>query len=109
MTKIDLNRIAIFVRVAEHGSFTAAAASLDQPVSSVSRAVAKLEAELGIRLLHRTTRKLSLTDAGQQYFARAQAALSEVEEASLAASGFASSPRGVVRITAPFGITELPA
>jgi DNA-binding transcriptional LysR family regulator len=109
MTKIDLRRMAMFVRVAEQGSFTAAAASLDQPISSLSRAVAKLEAELGVRLLHRTTRKLSLTDAGQQLFARVQAALTEIEEASLAAAGFASSPRGVVRITAPFGLSELPS
>jgi DNA-binding transcriptional LysR family regulator len=109
MTKIDLNRTATFVRVAEQGSFTTAAASLNQPISSVSRAVAKLEAELGVRLLHRTTRKLSLTDAGRHFFARVQAGLSEIEEASLAVAGFGSSPHGVVRITAPFGLAELPA
>lgn len=109
MAKIDLNRIVVFVRVVEQGSFTAAAASLHLPVSSVSRSVANLEGELGVRLLHRTTRKLSLSDAGQHFFTRMQAVLGEAEEASLAVAGFASNPRGVVRITAPFGIDVLPA
>jgi DNA-binding transcriptional LysR family regulator len=108
MAKIDLNRIAVFVRVVEQGSFTAAAASLHLPVSSISRSVTNLEAELGVRLLHRTTRKLTLTDGGQHFFERMQAVLSEAEQASLAVAGFAGSPRGVVRITAPFGVTGLP-
>jgi DNA-binding transcriptional LysR family regulator len=108
MARIDLNRIAVFVRVVEQGSFTGAAASLHLPVSSVSRSVTHLESELGVRLLHRTTRKLILTDAGQHFFARMQAVLGEAEEASLAVAGFAGNPRGVVRITAPFGVVGLP-
>jgi molybdenum-dependent DNA-binding transcriptional regulator ModE len=62
---IDLNRITVFARVVESGSFTAAATALGLRKSSVSRNVAALEADLGIRLLQRTTRKLSLTDAGR--------------------------------------------
>jgi DNA-binding transcriptional LysR family regulator len=110
MATIDLNRIAVFVRVVEHGSFTGAAASLHLPVSSASRSVTNLEGELGVRLLHRTTRKLILTDAGQHFFARMQAVLNEAEEASSAVAGFAGNPRGVVRITAtaPFGVSGLP-
>ena len=67
---MDLNRAATFVRVVEAGSFTAAAGALHLPPSSVSRAVAKLEGELGVTLLERTTRKLALTDAGRAYFER---------------------------------------
>lgn len=110
MTTIDLNRIAVFVRVVEAGSFTAAAKGLGVPVSSVSRSLANLETELGVRLLHRTTRRLSLTDGGQHFFQRMQTVVAETEEAARAISGFATAPRGVVRITAPPGLagTQLP-
>jgi DNA-binding transcriptional LysR family regulator len=111
MATIDLNRIATFVRVVDAGSFTAAATTLRVPTSSVSRAVARLEADLGARLLNRTTRKLSLTDAGRQFHQRMQAVVSETEEAARAVTGFASAPKGLVRITAPhdLGLSELPA
>jgi DNA-binding transcriptional LysR family regulator len=101
MTIIDLNRAAAFVRVVEGGSFTAAGKVLAVPTSSVSRAVARLEEELGVRLLHRTTRKLSLTDSGQSFFRRMQAVVGEADEAVRAVGGFASEPRGTVRMTAP--------
>ncbi len=101
MTTIDLDRIATFVRVVEAGSFTAAARKLRVPVSSVSRAIANLEWELGVRLLHRTTRRLSLTDGGQHFFQRMQTVISETEEATRAVTGLAGEPRGLVRITAP--------
>lgn len=111
MARIDMNRIGVFVRVVESGSFTAAAAGLRVPTSSVSRAIARLEEELGVRLLHRTTRKLSLTDSGQHFFARMQAVVLEAEEATAAVSGLATAPRGVVRLTAPvdLGLRQLPA
>ena len=99
--KIDLNRAAVFVRVVEAGSFTAGARRLGANVSSVSRSVAHLESELGVRLIQRTTRRLSLTDAGDHYFRRMQAAITEAEEASLAAQGFGRDAHGVVRLTAP--------
>ena len=110
MSRIDLNRVATFVRVAESGSFTTAARSLRLPTSSVSRAVANLEEELGSRLINRSTRKLSLTDAGDQYFQRMQAVLGEAHEATEAIAGFARDPRGVVRLTAPvdLGLHVLP-
>ena len=110
MATIDLNRIAVFVRVVEAGSFTAAARAVGLPTSSVSRAVARLEEELGVRLLHRTTRKLGLTGPGSQYFKRVQSVISEARDASAAASGESVQPRGTVRITAPidFGPLELP-
>ena len=99
MTTIDLNRIATFVRVAEAGSFTAAAKLAGLPVSSVSRSIANLEQELGVRLLHRTTRRLSLTDGGQHFFRRMSAVVNEAEEAARAVMGFAGEVRGLVRIT----------
>ena len=107
MATIDLNRIAAFVRVVEAGSFMAAAKQLGLPGSSVSRAVANLERELGVRLLQRTTRRLHLTDAGQHFFARMQAVLAEADEATRAVSGFASAPKGTVRITASPGLAPL--
>jgi DNA-binding transcriptional LysR family regulator len=111
MARIDLNRIALFVRVVQAGSFTAAGASLGLPTSSVSRAVARLEDDLGARLLHRTTRKLSLTDTGQHYYGRMQTVVAEAEEASAAVAGFEGAPRGLVRVAAPvdLGLTHLPA
>src|SRR5829696_3308490 len=111
MATIDLNRIAVFVRVVEAESFTAAAAALGIPTSSASRAVARLEEELGVRLLNRTTRKLHLTDSGQHFFQRMQAVIAEAEEATQAAVGFAAEPRGSVRLTAPvdLGLQHLPA
>src|ERR1700754_432930 len=110
MAMIDLNRIAVFVRVVDAGSFTAAAKTLGVPVSSVSRSLAHLETDLGVRLLHRTTRKLSLTDGGQHFFQRMKNVVSETEEATRAVAGFATAPRGLVRMTAPpgFGGTHLP-
>jgi DNA-binding transcriptional LysR family regulator len=111
MATIDLNRARVFVRVVEAESFTAAAAALNVPTSSASRAVARLEEELGVRLLNRTTRKLSLTDAGQQFFTRMQAVIAEAEETTQAVVGLAGDPRGLVRLTAPvdLGLQLLPA
>jgi DNA-binding transcriptional LysR family regulator len=101
---LDLNRVAVFARVVEAGSFTAAAAALGVRKSSVSRSVTALEETLGIRLLQRTTRRLSLTDAGAAYYARARDALAAIEEAQRAASSRGAEARGVVRITAPVNL-----
>lgn len=98
---IDLNRVAVAVEVIERGSFTAAAAALDMPKSSASRAVAALERELGVTLIKRTTRKLSLTDEGQQWFERVRGAIAELEQASACVSTREREPHGIVRITAP--------
>lgn len=107
---LDLNHVDTFVRVVEAQSFTAAAKALGVPKSTVSRRVTALEASLGVRLLRRTTRKLSLTDAGTSFYARVSSALASVYEASTAASDSDGEPRGAVRITAPvdFGIDPLP-
>jgi DNA-binding transcriptional LysR family regulator len=108
--KIDLNRVATFVRVIETGSFTAAARELGVPISSVSRGVAHLEQDVGVRLLHRTTRRIALTDAGQQYFQRMHTVIAEAHAATFAVAGSARAASGLVRITAPdSGLLELPS
>jgi DNA-binding transcriptional LysR family regulator len=106
---MDYNRVALFVRVARAGSFTGAGASIGLPKSSISRSVSQLETELGVRLLQRTTRKLSLTEAGQAYFDAVQAAVTSLDEADAAVRELGAEPRGRVRITAPldFGSLDL--
>lgn len=98
---MDLNKVAVFLRVVESQSFTAAAIALGVPKSTVSRSVAQLEEALGVRLLQRTTRKLSLTDAGVTYYERSSRALADLAEASAAVSDMQGTPRGTVRVTAP--------
>jgi DNA-binding transcriptional LysR family regulator len=70
---IDLNALAVFAQVVEAGSFTGGARALGLPKGSVSRKISGLEAALGVRLLHRTTRKLSLTEVGRAYYAQCRA------------------------------------
>src|SRR5256712_11627902 len=101
MSTIDLNRVRLFVRVAEAGSFTGAARLSGLPTSSVSRAVAALERELAVRLIQRTTRRLQLTEAGRVYYESVSRALSGVDGAAAAVSELQDAPRGRVRITAP--------
>jgi signal transduction histidine kinase len=98
---MDLNRATTFVRVVEAGGFTRAAEQVGLPPSSVSRAVAKLEDELGVTLLERTTRKIALTEAGRAYFERAREALAGLEEANSLALDAAREVHGVVRVALP--------
>jgi DNA-binding transcriptional LysR family regulator len=106
MTTIDPVKVAAFVRVVEAESFTAAAQLLGLPKSSVSRSVSRLEEDLGVRLLQRTTRRLHLTDAGSAFYQKARGALSALEEAALTAADLGHEPRGTVRITAPVDLGE---
>lgn len=98
---MDLHRAAIFVKVVDEGGFTAAARALELPKSSVSRAVSLLEAELGAQLLRRSTRSMSLTEAGAAFYERASRGLSMLNEAREAVVELESHLRGAVRITAP--------
>lgn len=107
---MDYNDVPLFVQVVEAGSFTRVASKLGVQRSSVSRAVARLEDDLGVRLLQRTTRKLGLTDAGQTFYERVRGAVAGVDEAASAVQELGSEPRGVVRITAPnnpFGLASI--
>src|SRR3954462_3954951 len=98
---MDLNRATTFVRVVESGGFTRAAETLGLPPSSVSRSVSKLQGDLGITLLERTTRKVALTDAGRAYFERARDALAGLEEANALALDAAREVHGLVRLALP--------
>jgi DNA-binding transcriptional LysR family regulator len=98
------NRLAdleTFVAVVEAGSFTGAARRLGRSKASVSRQVRSLEERLGVPLLLRTTRSMSLTDAGAAYHQRAAAALADLEEAESAIGSLHASPRGRLRISLP--------
>ncbi|MHA1548053.1 MAG: LysR family transcriptional regulator [Alphaproteobacteria bacterium] len=98
---MDLNQIAIFAQVVESGSFTAAAAELRVPKTTVSRKVAALEADLGVRLLQRTTRSLAPTDAGQRYYDACSSGLAGIEAANRLALGEQEVPSGTIRVSSP--------
>lgn len=98
---MDYNRVALFVRVVDAGSFTGAADAVGLPKSSVSRSVSRLESDLGVRLLHRTTRRLALTDAGQVYYDSVRAAVAGIDDADAAAREHGAEPSGSLRLTAP--------
>jgi DNA-binding transcriptional LysR family regulator len=104
---VDLEDLIVFTRVVERGSFTGAAAALRMPKSTVSRKVSDLEARLNARLLQRTTRRLSLTDAGRTYFDYATRIVSEVEEAERAVGSLQETPRGRLRVAAGMNSTFL--
>lgn len=104
---MDLNELVVFARVAQAGSFTAAARELAMPKSTVSRRIADLEARLGARLLQRTTRKLALTDAGLAYFEHAERAIGAAQEAELAVTRLQGTPRGLLRVTSPLSFQYL--
>jgi DNA-binding transcriptional LysR family regulator len=91
--------IAAFVKVVETGSFARAAERLDVSVSSVSRHVTELEAHLDARLLNRTTRRLSLTEAGRAFHERCVQLLADLEEAEESAGAGSVAPRGTLRLT----------
>jgi DNA-binding transcriptional LysR family regulator len=105
----SLTDVAVFVRVVERGSFTLAAEDLNLSRAVVSKYLTRLEERLGARLLHRTTRRLSLTEAGAALFEASRGALERIEEAEAAVAEFQSEPRGRLRVSAPmsFGILHL--
>lgn len=101
MNNVDLELMGLFATVVEQGSFTRAAELLGMPKSSVSQKISRLEAQLGVRLLQRTTRKLSLTPQGELYVEHCQGLLVLARSANLAMARLRSAPAGRVRITAP--------
>ncbi|RFS28924.1 LysR family transcriptional regulator [Aeromonas dhakensis] len=93
--------MGLFATVVEQGSFTGAAELLGMPKSSVSQKISRLESQLGVRLLQRTTRRLSLTPQGEVYVEQCRALLALARSANLAMARLRAAPAGRVRITAP--------
>jgi DNA-binding transcriptional LysR family regulator len=104
----DLNEIAVFVRVAQFESFSRAAHALGMPVSTVSRKVAALEAELGVTLLQRTTRKLALTSQGRDYFNQCSEPLNLLFDAERVLTQSQKKPEGSLKISVPVVLGQGP-
>lgn len=102
----DLNDMYFFAEVVDHGGFAAAGRVLGLPKSKLSRRVAELEQRLGVRLLQRTTRKLSLTEAGELYHRHAVAMREEAEAAEEAVAMVQNEPRGTIRVTCPTTLAQ---
>ncbi len=104
-----LNSMSLFVAVVKQGSFTRAAEKTNLSRAQISKSLIQLEAELGVRLLHRTTRKLSLTESGSIYFDRCLSILEDVAAAEAVISSADETPSGTLMLTAPtsFGILHL--
>ncbi|MBI4183934.1 MAG: LysR family transcriptional regulator [Proteobacteria bacterium] len=104
-----LASMQLFVRVVEAESFSAAATQVSMSKSAVSKHVQRLEDHLDVRLLNRTTRRLSLTETGRDYYQRCKRILAEVEEAELSVSHLHSQPKGLLRVNAPmsFGVLHV--
>lgn len=96
---MNLNDLGIFVQAVEHGSFAAAGRRLGMPKSTISKRVAELEAALGARLIHRTSRSFSLTDLGRDFFEHARASIIEAENAETIVRTRLGEPSGTVRLT----------
>lgn len=104
-----ITAMQVFQRVVEAGSFVKAAEQMGQSTTTTSRMVAELETYLGVRLLNRTTRRLSLTDAGRAYFDRCASILAELDDVEATIGTQLHNPSGLLRITAPvaFGAERL--
>lgn len=100
----QLTSMRVFVRVVESGSFSSASAAFSMTPQAIGKHVRELEAHLGVKLLHRTTRRQSLTDFGRDYYERVRMILAEIEEAESLAAESRVVPRGRLRINAPVTI-----
>jgi DNA-binding transcriptional LysR family regulator len=104
----DLNDIAVFVKVAQLESFSRAARALGMPVSTVSRRISELEEELGVTLLQRTTRKLTLTSQGRDYFNHCSEPLDLLADAERVLTQTQRMPEGLLRVSVPVTLGENP-
>jgi DNA-binding transcriptional LysR family regulator len=102
----DLNDVFYFAKIVEHGSLSAAATMLGVAKSVLSQHLAKLEAELGVRLIHRSTRGLRVTEVGQRYYQCCRAVLAELENASRVIDNARTVPRGRVRVSCPINLSH---
>lgn len=97
----DLNDLYYFSQVVEHGGYAAAGRALGIPKSKLSRRILELEGRLGVRLLQRSTRKLTVTEVGQEYYRHCVAMLVEAEAAQEAIDRSRSGPQGLIRVSCP--------
>lgn len=104
---VKLNDLFFFVHVVDHGGFAAASRGLGIPKSSISKRIAALEEDLGVRLLHRTTRRFAVTEAGTGFYRHAKAALVESEAAEESVRQLLGEPRGLVRLTASAATVQM--
>lgn len=102
----DLNDLYYFAVVVEHGGYAAAERALDIPKSRLSRRVSQLEADLGVRLLQRSTRRFAVTEVGQDVYRHAQSMLAEAQAAREAVDRLSAEPRGLVRVSAPVALAQ---
>lgn len=104
-----LDGVVIFAEVVGRGSFTRAAEESGHSTSYISKEISKLEARLGLRLLNRTTRSLSLTPEGEFYYRLCQQIINDAEQAEAALGGGTAEPRGRLRVSCPlsFGLSRL--
>lgn len=102
----DLKRMAVFAAVVQHGSMSGAARTLGMSTSAVSQQVRKLESDGGVTLLHRSTRKLALTEAGQRYHARCAAMCAAAEQARAELAASRDAPSGELRLSATVGFAR---
>src|SRR5712672_3890965 len=104
----DLDNILIFVKVAQFGSISRAARSLGMPISTVSRRLSVLESKLGVSLLRRTTRRVTLTAQGREYLNQCREPLTLLEEAERVLTLGQQTPAGVLRISVPVILSQEP-
>ncbi len=103
----QLSAMRIFVRVIQTGSFSAAAREQNSTQATASKKVAALEQKLGVKLINRSSREQSLTEAGNDYFQHCLAVLSEIDEMEASVRSRTATPKGVLRITAPIPFVRL--
>src|ERR1700760_1080656 len=101
-----LTTLTAFVQVVDNGGFSAAARRLNMSTTMVSNHIQALEDRLGLRLLNRTTRKVSLTEVGRAYYERCTQILSELEQADRIADNLQSTPRGTLRLHTAIHIVQ---
>jgi DNA-binding transcriptional LysR family regulator len=103
----DLNDLYYFAKIVEHGSLSAAGAALGVAKSVLSQHLSKLEAELGVRLIQRSTRRLQITEIGQRYYERCRAVVAECENAKRVIEDARGVPRGRVRVSCPINFSQV--
>ena len=102
----NLNDMYLFAKVVEHGGYSAAATALGMQASRLSRHIVALEKELGVRLLNRTTRRISVTEAGQTFYRHCAAVVAEAQAARDAIERTRSTPQGLVRLSCPLALLQ---